>query len=197
MSQVIKKISCTGTCICEYFILLCNACLIRMFSKLKIAFRVLCWWCSAQNNCFTNRLENRRPGICSWEFKLKTVLELLQRCATALSRKSFWIVRCRLYLRPKTAFPRIDPLEAKDRNARGQRHRRTCSPKKSLQSFFSGDLKKRSSKIFLKILTIQKNSAVLEQRTGQFSRTWPSRPRSSKCVLEDSTSVNYVKANDE
>ena len=92
---MIKKISCTGTCICEYFILSCNACLIRMFSKLKIAFRVLCWWCSAQYNCFTNRLENRRPGICSWEFKLKTVLELLQRCATALSRKSFWIVRCR------------------------------------------------------------------------------------------------------
>ena len=68
-------------------------------------------------------------------------------------------------LRPRTAFPRTDPLEAKDRNARGQRHRRTCSPKKSLQSFFSGDLKKRSSKIFLKILTIKKK--ILSSSRGQ------------------------------
>ena len=47
--------------------------------------------------------------------------------------------------RPRTAFPRTDTLEAKDRNARGQDqedqgHRHKCSPKKSLQKFFSGDL---------------------------------------------------------
>ena len=39
--------------------------------------------------------------------------------------------------------PRTDPFEAKD-----QGHRRKCSQKKSLQKFFSGDLKKKSSKIF-------------------------------------------------
>ena len=45
--------------------------------------------------------------------------------------------------RPRTAFPRTNPLEAKDRNARGQGrgHRRKCSPKKKgLQNNFSGNL---------------------------------------------------------
>ena len=46
--------------------------------------------------------------------------------------------------RPRTAVPRTDPLEAKDRNARGQGqgHRRKCSPKKkrSSQKLFSGYL---------------------------------------------------------
>ena len=38
--------------------------------------------------------------------------------------------------RPRTAFSRTDPLEAKD-----QGHRRKCSPKKKgLQNFFSGNL---------------------------------------------------------
>ena len=43
--------------------------------------------------------------------------------------------------RPRTAFPRTEPLEAKDRNARGQGHRRKHSPKKKkgLQKSFSGD----------------------------------------------------------
>ena len=41
--------------------------------------------------------------------------------------------------KPRTAFRRTDPLEAKDRNARGQKHRRKCSPKK-----------KRSSKFFFR-----------------------------------------------
>ena len=44
--------------------------------------------------------------------------------------------------RPRTAFPRTDPLEAKDRNARGQGkdqgHSCKCSPKKDLQKSFSG-----------------------------------------------------------
>ena len=39
--------------------------------------------------------------------------------------------------RPRTALPRTDPLEAKD-----QGHKRKCS----LKTFFSGDLKKKSSK---------------------------------------------------
>ena len=38
--------------------------------------------------------------------------------------------------RPRTAFSRTDTLEAKDRNARGQGHRRKRSPKKSLQKYF-------------------------------------------------------------
>ena len=43
--------------------------------------------------------------------------------------------------RPRTAFPRTEPLEAKDRNARGQGHRRPKrSKKKGLQKYFSGDL---------------------------------------------------------
>ena len=43
--------------------------------------------------------------------------------------------------RPRTAFPRTDPLEAKDRNARGQGHNRKCSQKKKgLQKSFSGNL---------------------------------------------------------
>ena len=54
--------------------------------------------------------------------------------------------------RPRTAFPRTDTLEAKDRNARGQDqgHKRKCSPKKKKrfpQKFFrrSPKKKKRSS----------------------------------------------------
>ena len=51
--------------------------------------------------------------------------------------------------RPRTALPRTDSLEAKDRNARGQRHRRKCSPKKrSSKVFFRRSPKKRSSKFF-------------------------------------------------
>ena len=45
--------------------------------------------------------------------------------------------------RPRTAFPRTEPLEAKDRNARGLGPRtqaQVLSKKKSLQKFFSVDL---------------------------------------------------------
>ena len=40
--------------------------------------------------------------------------------------------------RPRTAFPRTEPLEAKDRNARGQgqRHRPKCSKKKVFKKVF-------------------------------------------------------------
>ena len=85
--------------------------------------------------------------------------------------------------RSRTALSRTDSLEAKDRNARAkvknQGHKRKCSPKKKRQSsknvfrrfpvknafwnFFSGDLQNCNN---------SKKSAVLEPRTGQFSRTW-------------------------
>ena len=44
--------------------------------------------------------------------------------------------------RPRTAVPWTDPLEAKNRNARGQgqEHSRKCSPKKSSSNTFSGIL---------------------------------------------------------
>ena len=91
--------------------------------------------------------------------------------------------------KPRTAHPRTDLFEAKDRNAKDQGHKRKSSPKKSLQKFFSGDLKKRSSKNFFRRSPVKytllkfffrrstkfqqfKKSAVLELRTGQFSRTW-------------------------
>ena len=79
-------------------------------------------------------------------------------------------------------------LEAK---AKDQAHKRKCSPKKKkgLRKNFSGDLQKKK-KVFTKILQAistkkrfpknfstpqnfnnSKNTAVLEPRTGQFSRT--------------------------
>ena len=100
--------------------------------------------------------------------------------------------------RPRTAFPRTDTLEAKDRNARGQGqgHKRKCSPKKkkkkSSQKFFRQSPQKNVfQKIFQaihKILTIQK--IVLSSNRGQanFQGLEASWPRTSKCVLEDSTS---------
>ena len=98
--------------------------------------------------------------------------------------------------RPRTAFPRTDTLEAKDRNARGQGPRTQAQvlskkkqkvftkifqaiskkkKKKGLHKNFSSDLHKIS---FPKNFSTapqnfnnSKNSAVLEPRTGQFSRT--------------------------
>ena len=114
--------------------------------------------------------------------------------------------------RPRTAFPRTDTLEAKDRNARGQgqgprTQAQVLSKKKKkrgLHKNFSGDLQKKKGlhknfsgnlqkknvfqKIFQalhKILTIQK--IVLSSSRGQanFRGLEASRPRTSKCVLED------------
>ena len=80
--------------------------------------------------------------------------------------------------RPRTAFPRTDTLEAKDRNARGQGPRtqaQVLSKKKNLHKNFSSDFhKKRFPKNFSSApqnFNNSKNSAVLEPRTGQFSRT--------------------------
>ena len=88
--------------------------------------------------------------------------------------------------RPRTAFPRTDTLEAKDRNARGQGQGPRTQSASALQK------KKKKKKVFTKIFqaistkkrfpknfstapqnfNFPKNSAVLEPRTGQFSRTW-------------------------
>ena len=106
--------------------------------------------------------------------------------------------------------PRTEMLEAK---AEDQGHKRKCSPKKKkgLHKKFSGDLKqkkKRSQKFFKrtprknvfqtifqalhKILTIQ--NIVLSSSRGQANfrglEASRPRPRTSKCVLEDSTSGN-------
>ena len=104
--------------------------------------------------------------------------------------------------RPRTAFPRTDTLEAKDRNVRGQgqgprTQAQVLSKKKkrSSQKFFKRSHRKNIfQKIFQalhKILTILK--IVLSSSRGQhyfrgLEASRP-RPRSSKCVLEDSTSV--------
>ena len=94
--------------------------------------------------------------------------------------------------RTRTALPRTDPLEAKDRNARGQGPRTQAQmltkKEKRLQNFFSGISKKGLQKFFFRRSPIKnvfqnffsgglqnfsnsKKSAVLESRTGQFLRT--------------------------
>ena len=109
--------------------------------------------------------------------------------------------------RPRTALPRTDPLEAKDRNARGQgKGRRTQAQvlfkkQRSSQKFFRRSPEKNVfQKIFQalhKILTIQKIVLSSSRGLANFrgledsrSRTCLSRlrPRTSKCVLGDSTS---------
>ena len=71
--------------------------------------------------------------------------------------------------------PRTGMLGAK---AKDQGHKRKCSPKKkrSSQKFFKrSPQKKRFSKNFSSApqnFNNSKNSAVLEPRTGQYSRTW-------------------------
>ena len=85
--------------------------------------------------------------------------------------------------KPRTAFPRTDTLEAKDRNARGQGQ----GPRTQAQVLSKKKKKKVFTKIFQAISTKKrflkyfstapqkfnnsKNTAVLEPRTGQFSRT--------------------------
>ena len=85
--------------------------------------------------------------------------------------------------KPRPAFPRTDTLEAKDRNARGQGQ----GPRTQAQVLSKKKKKKVFTKIFQAIFIKKcfpknfssapqnfnnsKNSAVLEPRTGQFSRT--------------------------
>ena len=119
--------------------------------------------------------------------------------------------------RPRTALPWTYTLEAKDRNVRGQgqgprTQTQVFSKKIIFQNFFSGDLKKRrvQKKLFqpiYKILPIQKILLSSSWGQGNFRglvtlesrpRTRSSRPKTSKCVLEDvfedSTSENHVPA---
>ena len=103
-------------------------------------------------------------------------------------------------------------LEAKDspfedRPLLGQGHRRKCSPKKKnnvFKNFFSGVLKKNKIKkspekqFFLqkpvyKILRIPKILVFSSREQGNFRGFEASRPRTSKCVLEDSTFVNGMR----
>ena len=99
--------------------------------------------------------------------------------------------------RPRTALPRTNPLEVKDRNARGQgqgprTQAQVLSKKKGLHKNFSGDHQKKNvfQKIFQafhKILRIQK--IVLSSSRGQDNfrglDASRQRPRTSKCVLEN------------
>ena len=81
--------------------------------------------------------------------------------------------------RPRTAFPRTDTLEAKNRIARGQgQGRRTqaqvLSKKKKKKKVLAISTKNVFQKNFSSApqnFNNSKNSAVLEPRTGQFSRT--------------------------
>ena len=84
--------------------------------------------------------------------------------------------------RPRTAFPRTDTLQAKDRNARGQgqgprTQAQVLSKKKKVftKILQAISTKKRFPKKFSSApqnFNNSKNTAVLEPRTGQFSRTW-------------------------
>ena len=98
--------------------------------------------------------------------------------------------------RPRIALPRTDLLEAKDRNARGEGPRtqaQVFSKKKGLHKFFRRSPKTRSPKIFsgdLQNFSNSKNTALFSSRgQGNFRGLEASRPRTSKCVLEDSTYV--------
>ena len=109
--------------------------------------------------------------------------------------------------RPRTAFPRTDTLEAKDRNARGQgQGPRTqaqvlSKKKRSSQKFFRQSPQKnvfqKIFQAFHKILTIQKILLSSSRGQANFRGLEASRPRTSKYVLEakdvleDSTSDNY------
>ena len=92
--------------------------------------------------------------------------------------------------------PRPGMLEAKD-----QGHKRKCSPKKkrSAQKFFKRSPQKNVfQNIFQalhKILAIQKVvlSSSREQANFRGLEASRPRPRTSKSVLEDSTSVEYLK----
>ena len=100
--------------------------------------------------------------------------------------------------RPRTAFPRTDTLETKNRNARGQGPRTQAQvlskkkkkKKRSSQKFFKRSPRKNVfQKIFQplhKILTIQKIVLSSSRGKANFRGLEASRPRprTSKCVLE-------------
>ena len=83
--------------------------------------------------------------------------------------------------------------------AKGQEHKRKCSPKKKFfQKFFQAIFEKKglqkncSGDLLYNILTIQKIVLSLSRGQGNFRGLEASRPRprTSKCVLEDSISAN-------
>ena len=115
---------------------------------------------------------------------------------------------------PRTVLPRTGPLEAKDKNARGQgqgprTQAQVLRQKKGFQKKFSSDLQKKKSSlqnffrqspqknVFQKIfqalhelLTTQKIVLSSSRGQGNFRGLEASKPRPKtlKCVLEDSTS---------
>ena len=91
--------------------------------------------------------------------------------------------------RPRTALPRTAPLEAKDKNARGQGERQQVfSEKKDFQKFFQVISKKIGLQKFfsrdLQNFNVSENNAVLEPRTGQFSRTWGFEAKAKNLTFE-------------
>ena len=114
--------------------------------------------------------------------------------------------------RPRTALPRTDTLEAKDRNARGhgqgpntQTQVFSKNKKKIFRKVFQAICKKKNDleKKFQpidSILTIQKIVLSSSRGQGNFRGLEASRPRleTSKCVLkakdvrEDATSAEYI-----
>ena len=117
--------------------------------------------------------------------------------------KIFWIRHCsrprtqknpRPRPRPRTAFPRTEPLEAKGRNARGQgqgprTQAQVLSKKKKVftKIFQAISTKKRFPKNFSSApqnFNNSKNTAVLEARTGQFSRTWGLEAKAKDLTFE-------------
>ena len=126
--------------------------------------------------------------------------------------------------RPKTALPRTDPLEAKDRNNRDQGQgprtqalvfskkkvfKNVCRRSQKKRSSKKGDIQKRRTKRGLrrfsarflafsnKILTIQTIVQSSSQGQGNFRGLEASRPRprNSKCVLEDVLEAKDVLKN--
>ena len=107
--------------------------------------------------------------------------------------------------RPRTAFPRTDTLEAKDRNARGQgqgprTQAQVLSKKKKVftKIFQAFSKKKKKKKVFTKIFQaistktrFPKNSSSRGQANFRGLEASRPRPRTSKCVLEDSTSGSF------
>ena len=119
---------------------------------------------------------------------------------------------------------RAKDIPSEDKPSAGQGHKRKCSPKKNdlqrkfssglknkrvFKQFFHANSKKKVFKIFFqaiyKISTIQKMVLSSSRGQGNFRRleasrpkprTWPSRPRTSKYVLEDSTSDNNSSRRD-
>ena len=105
--------------------------------------------------------------------------------------------------RPRTALPRTDPLEVKDRNPRGQgQGPRTQAQVFSKQKVYKKIFRRSPKKVFKnffqamhKILTIQKT--VLSPSRGQinFRGLEALRPRTSKCILEDVLEAKDVLEN--